>query len=60
MKKILLVIAISISLLSKVAFAKEEYPNLTGQVLFESRNDRILSSKQGGIPKNNVLFNIEP
>jgi hypothetical protein len=42
------------------ANAKEEYPNISGQVLFEARADRILSSKKTGVKSNAGYINIEP
>lgn len=42
------------------ANAKEEYPNISGQVLFEARGDHILSSKKTGVKSNAGYINIEP
>ena len=41
------------------AFGKE-FPNVSGDVLFEVRADSILSIDQEAIPENSAIVNIEP
>ncbi len=47
-------------MINSFANAKDQYPNVDGQILFEVRGDRILSSKQQGIETNAGYVNIEP
>lgn len=44
------------------ASAKEvgQFPNITGQALFELKTDRILSTGTDNVSPNNAYFNIEP
>jgi hypothetical protein len=43
------------------SYAKsEQYPNLAGKVLFETRADRITSDQKQGVPANNGYLNFEP
>ncbi len=64
MKKIFLLLTIFTSELCFEAFAQEskteKYPNVTGQILFESRNDHVISTNKQGVEANNAFINIEP
>ena len=48
--------------LSCASFAKDstQFPNISGQVLFELKTDRILSTNAKGVSPNNAYINIEP
>lgn len=58
-KKILL--ASSLIIISQNAFAQSEgeYPNLSGKILFESRNDRVTSTNKANVDDNNIDMNID-
>lgn len=64
MKKIFFTFTICASIACSVAAAQEsrdaKYPNVSGQILFESRNDHLITSNKTGISSNNAFINIEP
>lgn len=45
---------------NSVAQNYDQYPNISGKVLFESRSDSVVSSNKSDISKNYSLVNIEP
>ena len=61
MKKILyLILATFFGAYNSYAEDDKQYPNISGQVLFEAKSDRILSSSKNNIGVNNTYFNLEP
>jgi hypothetical protein len=64
--KIKKIVFSSIFLISSSAYAesdyynKNQYPNVSGQVLFELKSDRLQSNKNSGSSPNNAYINIEP
>lgn len=55
----LLIVAFT-SIENSFALEQENYPNISGQILFESRNDSILSTKEKDLKSFNGFINIEP
>lgn len=62
MKKLfvsLLAIMLCESFINK-SFADENYPNISGQALFELKSDRVLTTTKQNVPKAHTYINIEP
>lgn len=60
MKKLFISIFSIILCETAIAKAESQYPNTSGQVLFEFKSDRILSTTKSGTPSHQSYFNIEP
>ena len=56
---IFLVIGV-VSFISNSFAEDDQYPNISGKVLFESRSDRLMSSNKDNISKDYSSINIEP
>lgn len=44
----------------KSTFAKNSYPAVNGQILYQTQFDRVISTKKKGVSPNNAFFYIEP
>jgi len=62
MKKIFITSVISLFFINEFALAKSDaqYPNTSGQVLFEFKPDHILKATKEGASSSNAYVNIEP
>lgn len=61
MKKLLTISASIFCLNANFAFAETEYfPNVSGQVLYEFKADRVIRTTKNGIAPTNAYINIEP
>ncbi len=62
MKKIKFVVLSALFCITEISYANsaEQYPNVSGQILFESRNDHALESKKQELESNSAFINIEP
>ncbi len=45
--------------LDSFAAGSQQYPNISGQTLFQFKSDRVLSTNESGISPNNAFINIE-
>lgn len=43
-----------------LAASDDNFPNISGTALFESRSDRVLSTQKSDVSKNNSYINVEP
>jgi len=62
MKKYFIFFFVSFFAVEANSFAAEnsQYPNVTGQALFQFKSDRVLSTNAEGVSPNNAYINIEP
>lgn len=59
MKKFLTILVSGLAI-SNLAYAQEQYPDISGQVLMEFKADRTLKTTKDGISPNHAYINFEP